>query len=175
MEAHRALRLGLSASLLVALGARLLAVYDLLPQTVASHFDASGYPDAHQSRAGFVALCGVVTLGTFALFALLPPVLRRTPADWINLPNREYWLRPERRDGAIERLCVYLDWFAFATLAVLVVAMELAVQANLSGRPLRGGLMWLLLCTYAFFSIAWLVLLMRAFALPGPGRTPDRA
>lgn len=162
----RAVPLALSLSVLVVFAIRLLWVLPLLPETVASHFDGAGRPNGHQSKLAFAVLCMAFSGGLFGMFALLPLALHRIPSSLLNLPNREYWLTPERKQAALERMSVYLDWFAFATLLVLVGASELAVEANLARAPLDNTAIWTLLGSYVAFTVAWSVLLLRAFAIP---------
>ena len=44
------------------------------------------------------------TLGIAALFIGIPRLLKSTPASLINLPNKSYWLAPERREETMDRL-----------------------------------------------------------------------
>ena len=72
-----------------------------LPARVASHFDGAGRPNGWMARDGFVLFqCGLVlTLG--ALFGIGGRLLKVTPNGWINLPNKNYWLAPERRAESV--------------------------------------------------------------------------
>ena len=162
----RAVPLALSLSVLIVFAIRLLWALPLLPETVASHFDGAGRPNGHQSKTAFAVLCMAFSSGLFAVFALLSSSLHHIPSSLLNLPNREYWLTPERRRAALERMGVYLDWFAFATLLVLVGASELALEANLARAPLDDSAFWTLLGCYIAFTVVWTVLLLGAFAIP---------
>lgn len=69
-----------------------------LPERMAIHFDAKGTPNDWMGK-------GPATLLSISLVTLLPmfflsisQVIRWLPASMINLPHREYWLAPERRD-----------------------------------------------------------------------------
>ena len=67
------------------------------PSVVPSHFDAAGRPNAWTSRDGFFALQVGVTLGIGVLFIGMTRLLKSIPLSLINLPNKRYWLAPERR------------------------------------------------------------------------------
>lgn len=143
---------------------RLIGVWDALPETMASHFGASGRPDGWMSRTAFL-----VAFGGVWLLCVVPLAwtgwLRRMPAHLINLPHREYWF-PERRDEAVQLLESYLGWFAVALTALLVVALELTLQANLTRSPLDEGVFLAALGAFLVFTVVWLVVLYRAFRPP---------
>jgi hypothetical protein len=101
-----------------------------------------------------------------ALFLLMPRLLRRIPARLINIPNREYWLAPERRDEAMARIGATMSWFAVGIVALLVATLELVVRANLRRRNLDHVAMLVLLGAFALFLIVWLVVLWRQFRRP---------
>jgi hypothetical protein len=69
-----------------------------LPPVVASHFSAGGTADSFMPRESYLALMLGATVGAPLLVALLAQSVRLFPARLINLPNRDYWLAPERID-----------------------------------------------------------------------------
>ena len=72
-----------------------------LPATVASHFDAAGRANAFMSRASYTRVMLALAVGIPLSVGMLPGLLMRLPGARINLPNREYWLAPDRRDATI--------------------------------------------------------------------------
>jgi len=75
-----------------------------------------------------------VLLGISAIFMLTPRMLRRVPVSLINLPNKEYWLAPERRDESMRFLEREMQWMGVLTVAFLLLVLHLAIRANLRGR-----------------------------------------
>jgi hypothetical protein len=149
------------------IGLQSLAYYPQLPPVVASHFDAAGTPNGWQSKAMFFGIYwGVSLLMTLAFYAL-PVLLRRLPVAVINLPHRDYWLAPERRQESLASLAVYMHWFGNAMIGLLLVTFELAIEANLRRQNLPPDAMWALLAGFLIFTGAWLVRLYRRFARPG--------
>lgn len=70
-----------------------------LPARVAVHFDLAGRPNGWSSSAGLLTsvIVQIAIMGTiFAVAGLL----RCIPIVMINLPNKDYWLAPARRDAA---------------------------------------------------------------------------
>ena len=101
---------------------RLLLSYDAFPDPMGSHFDGAGRPISFMSKKDavtFAALLQVIIpawmLASRWLFAARP--------DDIRLPHRGYYLAPERRSAALERLASLFDWMALA-VALLVRNVE---------------------------------------------------
>jgi len=149
------------------IGFQSLAYYAQLPPVVASHFDAAGQPNGWQSKEMFFGIYGgVSTLMTLGFYAL-PVLLRRLPVSLISMPNRDYWLAPDRRQESLAALAVYLHWFGNAIIGLLVATFQLAIQANLRQQNLPAESMWTLLAAFLLFTVTWLVRLYRRFAKPG--------
>lgn len=124
--------------------ARLAISFERLPQRMATHFDVSGKADGYQTRDGFAWTSVLISLALLALFAVLPAILARLPERMINLPNKDYWLVPERRAQILERLTKMGDWLGCATIGLLTGVFELVIRANLAGAPLarKSGSCW---------------------------------
>jgi hypothetical protein len=85
----------------------------------------------------------------------------------INLPNREYWLAPERRAETFAFMDRQLFWFGMATLALLGIIFQLVIQANLSPKPyLPSSLMVASLGIYGAFTAVWLIRFLLRFRKP---------
>jgi uncharacterized membrane protein len=138
----------LAAGLIIAAaiftGVDMARMYPLLPEKVASHFDAAGAASDWSTKQQFVGLAGV----TFAVLALLlctlPVILRITPPSLINLPNKDYWLGPEQRDATFRFLTTWMLWFAALTLWLLAIVFHAVMVANLQQQPRLIGVWWLL-------------------------------
>ena len=137
------------------------------PGRVPSHFDAAGHPNAWSSRDEFFVMQVGVTLLIAALFVAIPALLKFTPAGLINLPNKSYWLAPERREETMERLASSFEIFACATVLFLLVLFELTSLASRGG-DLPTNTFLPVLGAYLVFSVGWTVALIRTFA-----RVPD--
>jgi hypothetical protein len=51
------------------------------------------------------------------------------------MPNKEYWLAPERRAQTFAYFESFFAWYGCAILFVEVFAMGLAMRANFDARP----------------------------------------
>lgn len=143
-----------------------LAAYawSALPARVASHFDLAGNPNAWQPKGLFVALQAGVVLLLGTLLALNGRLLRAT-GDRMNLPNKAYWLAPERREETLRWLEAAMRWFGAATFLLLFDVFTQVLRMNLgrTGRLEHAGLS---VGLYAVFGAVWTVRLLRRFAKP---------
>jgi uncharacterized membrane protein len=148
-----------------AIGFQTLYYYPQLPPVVASHFDGAGRPNGWSSRVSFFMIYwGISGLMVFAFYGL-PVLLRRLPVSLINVPNREYWLAPERRAESLDALAGQMHWFGNAALILIVITFQLAIRANL-GWEFQSGAMWVVLLGFLTFVGAWISRLYRRFAKP---------
>lgn len=144
-----------------------IVYYPQLPAQLASHFDAAGRPNGWSSKSGYFALQAFIVLVLALCFAALPAWLEGAPARLVNLPNKDYWLAPERRAATMARVASALTWFGCAALAFIVVVSSLVVDFNLSHeRLLPAAAIWALLGCIATCT---LVLVLRLLHL---GRRP---
>lgn len=149
---------------LLALAAFQVVYYaPLLPDTVASHFGPGGEPDGWSSKTELLVVYGVVLLIAVAPFVLLPFLLPRIPDSLFNLPHKDFWLAPERRDETIRTIAVYLLWLANATLLLIIAVMGEAMEANLTAEPRLEDHFWAILGLYLAFVAVWLVIFVRRF------------
>ena len=132
--------------------------YPQMPDPMAAHFDGSGRPNGYQSRDGFFLLAGAIVLLVVVIFAFVGLLFRAVPTHLVNLPNRDYWLAPERRASTIEFMTHQMEWFGVGTMILLVSVLWLAMEANLTPDPtLDPSTMWWLLGAYFVFSALWLI------------------
>lgn len=150
--------------LLAAAVAQSLYYYPQLPATVASHFDGEGNPNGWQSKAAFFAIYAFM-LGTFALIYLgLGALLPRIPVRLFSLPQRDYWLAPERRAETIGYLTAWLSWFGAAGMAFTLALFQLVIEANLRRAPLPPVATWILMGGFGGYVLIAVTRLVLRFA-----------
>jgi len=155
-----------------AIAAQCVYYYPLLPEMVASHYGTGGRPNGWSSRTGFYAIyLGMVTVMPPAFF-VLPILLRKFQVQQINIPNRHYWLAPERREQAYAMLANEMAWFGNVILGFLLGMMQLVFEANVAAeagqRRLPEAQFLTLLGIFLAFVVFWIVRLYRRFAKPSP-------
>lgn len=137
--------------------------YPLLPEKMASHFGPSGQADGWMPKDAFMVMNVSLMLFTALLLGSIRTLLRYIPDDAINLPYKEFWLAPERRDGTLRVVSSYFLWFAVATTALLAAILHGVYRANLSPLPILGSLTWVILGAYLVYTLCWTVSLTRRF------------
>jgi uncharacterized membrane protein len=137
-----------------------------LPPLVASHFDSAGRANAFMVRSSYTKFILGMSLGLpIAMVALLTVVYSN--ARDMKLPNRDYWLAPERIAQTRSLLVNYAVWFGSTMVAMACYVHWLELGAHRSAPPqlsnqlFGGGLI-------AFFLITsgLLMALLGAFRLP---------
>lgn len=138
-----------------------------LPDPVASHFGDEGLANAFMSRGAYTALMAGLAGGIPLLLAGSVIAAMRLSGDKINLPNREYWLAPERRAQSVEWLIRHMHGFALALLVFLCFVHWLVMRANALQPPrleeplFVGGLV-----AFFLFLAGWLISLLLRFRHP---------
>jgi RNA polymerase sigma factor (sigma-70 family) len=116
----------------------ILANLVVAQQIVASHFDIAGRPDAWMTRSQFWVWAALVNIGFPLFFVALGYGIRFLPVNQFtfkNIPNREQWLAPERRDEMFDCFFHNFLWMAcFAALFMLGILL-LVVYANHQSPP----------------------------------------
>jgi len=136
-----------------------------LPDIVGSHFGRSGFASAWQTKmALFMVELTVILVATIVSFGF-PRLIAAMPASAINLPNKEFWLSPERREETFLFLRTQMAWFGCALLAFLLFVMELVFRANLQAPPrLNNAAFVPALVAFLVFSTTWTIRFVLRFS-----------
>ncbi len=121
--------------LLVVAAALIVVTTDQLPLQIASHFSASGAPNGWMTRRGYLLFMLVFGIGIPLLVVLTMSVLPRVGVKSINIPHRDYWLDPARREQTLSYLESHAYWLG-SLLAVFLAAIHLLlIEANATQPP----------------------------------------
>jgi hypothetical protein len=137
-----------------------------LPPDVASHFDAAGQPNAFMSRSGYIrfVLCLAIGLPSIVAFTLTMVYSRATE---LKLPNRDYWLAPQRLDRTRSFLIAHGVWFGSLLVALVCMVHWLELGANRHQPPhLSSQTFALVMVAFLIATAAWVTTLMFAFRRP---------
>ena len=148
----------------------------MLPERLASHFDGGGAAKGFSTRSEYLKFIYTFTLGLPPAIVMLVSAMVRIAPALVNVPHREYWMAPERRDQTFAFLAHHAVWIGILLLLFLsyvhwlVVAANLTVPAHLDGASIYGGLGVLLLAM-----AGWVAVLFGKFKAPaGKNSTPVR-
>ena len=145
--------------------------YVKLPDTLASHFGKGGNPDSWSSKTEYFAVIlvaygfgiGSVVFGFF----ILPSCIKYFPDSMISLPNKDYWLAPERREKTFRDLRPMIDWMGIMTIAFIVGVMQIVFRSSLPDvQHFSIEIFLVLVGLYAAYSIVWGIRLYRRFSKP---------
>lgn len=141
------------------------ATMSLLPERVAMHFGLGGRADNWMSRNGAVVFFVGMGWGMAGLFVVLGLVMNWMPNWTFNLPNRDYWLAPERRAETVAFLSRQLIWLGCPMILFLCGIYWLTILANrATPAQLPMNLFLLLLAGFLMTIGIWCIRFMRYFA-----------
>lgn len=136
-----------------------------LPDIMATHFDGAGRPNGWASKTAFfalylafVAMLLLIFLGGGRLF-----MLRRD----MRIPNREYWLAPERKEETIAFFRRRMLWMGVASIALAVIVTQLVIEANFLDPPRMSANIYWVLLGYFLYVALWLASLFLRFRRRG--------
>jgi uncharacterized membrane protein len=156
-------------ALVAAIGVALLHAWHLssvLPERVASHFDGAGLPNGWTTRAAFVGVyLGVIAVVSVS-FGGIAALVRRVPSSLINLPNKAYWLAPDRREATMGWITGWSCLFGAATLLLMMALMRQAELVNLGAAQRINGVT--LVGSYVALSVGMLIVTIVKFAKKPP-------
>jgi serine/threonine-protein kinase len=169
MSHYRLLPLWMMFLLWTLFGVLIVATYDSWPAEVATHFDLGGNPNGWMSRSAnlvaFLALGFGLPIAMYGIFSLAGFF----PARFVNLPRREYWLAPERRDATMRELRRQSLWLGCLSVLFVAGLYISTLEANLQ-KPAKLSSNSVLLVLGGFFAglAIWVVLLLRRFSRTTP-------
>jgi hypothetical protein len=101
-----------------------------LPLLVASHFGAGGSANGFMTRSFYTAFMVAFVIGLPGLMVLVTWYAVGHAKARLSLPNRDYWLAPERRTETVAFLRAGILGFGVLLVTFLCYAHELVVLAN---------------------------------------------
>lgn len=139
----------------------------LLPGRLATHFGGRGQPNGWMNRSGYTTFISLLGVGLPLFVIALCFLCRFLPAWTVNIPNREYWVSPERRSRTYGYLLAHSLWLGCLLVAFVAAMHYLTIQANRSiPVHLAGGSMIMVLAVFLGCLAIWVVALMRHFQRP---------
>ena len=127
----------------------------ILPDPVAAHFNAAGNANGWMPRSHYLIFMTVLVLIFIILFEGMRRILHRLPAWMVNIPNKDYWLAPERKEETYDFYRAMMDRIGIATMLFLSVITVLAYVANLAKPPALdlGQYVWVLVIFISYVLI----------------------
>jgi hypothetical protein len=150
--------------LLAGATALLLATAGRLPDRIPTHFGAGGVPDGWMTRGGYTRFMLAFTVGLPLLMAGAVGWLPRLAPRLVNLPHRDHWLAPARRDESLAFLGRHACWLGCMIVLMVAGVHLLILRASAATPPrLEEGLFLWMLAAFAAVFVLWLVAIFRRF------------
>ena len=138
-----------------------------LPARIATHFGVDGLPNGFMTRGRYLAFMAAVAVGVPTLLsAIIGAAIHRSPGS-LNIPHRDYWLAPPRREATVEYLVRHTAWLA-AGIALFALALHfLLICSNALSPPRLEPLdLWGTLAGALTGVALWVIILRARFRLP---------
>ena len=137
-----------------------------LPPFIASHFDSAGNATAQMSRGTYTKFVFFMGVGLPILMVAFLTLVYSNARD-MKMPNRDYWLAPERIAHTRAVLVSHGVWFGCLMSAMvcyvhwLILGAHRTVPPHLSGPWVTGGV-------YVLLAVCggWIIALLRYFRGP---------
>lgn len=158
---------GLLVLLLMAFVVSMAAAVPMLPDRVATHFDASGRPNDWMNRSTHILVMSLLGLG-FPLFIIGTCwTTRYLPKSAVNIPHRDYWMSEERRLETAQYLYHQSLWLACLGVGFMI-GLHWSVVFSNRRQPVELPLSWILGITGPFLlgTAWWVICLYRRFPSP---------
>lgn len=162
---RRFLLAGIILTILIA-AAHVYIFYGKLPDEMASHFDGSGQANDFMSKPAFAVVYLSLVAGMSIMFMGIVLFAKLLPTSLINLPNKEYWLAPERRDQSFSVMFDSMLWIGIATNLFVIGVHHLVILSNLRQQPLAMLPFNVMFVSYIVFVIGFCIYMTFRFRLP---------
>ncbi len=135
-----------------------------LPPRVATHFAFSGQANGWMTRSGNQEFMLFFGFGFPLLLVFTCWATRFLPAGSVNIPHREYWLAPARREQTSDYLVHHSLWLACLAVLLCMGIEYSVVEANKQSPPqLSTSLVLLLVGFFLAGTVLWVVTLFQHF------------
>ena len=139
----------------------------VLPERVATHFGVGNEANGWMSRNGYVSFILAFTVGVVAFLVFVTGALLARFPHWTNVPNRDYWLAPERRAESLGYLAAHGKRLAYLIVVMMLGMHYTILVANQMQPPrLPGSIFTSILISFVLALLWWIVRLYRRFPRP---------
>ena len=153
---------------MIATAALVLATTAALPDRVASHFGPGGTADGWMTRTGYRVFMLAFALGFVQLVAATVGLLPRLFPNAVNVPNRAWWLAPERREATLAYLAGHACRLGVLIEAPLAGVHLLVLEANHAAPPRLATVPFVAMLAALLVLLGiWIAAIYRRFRAPG--------
>ncbi len=153
--------------LLVVFAAYVTMTMNEAPVRLATHFDVDGQPNDWMTRGGYLAFNLGMGIGMPVFMVATMWVVARLGGRGLNVPNKDYWLAPERREAALDFVRRHGVWLGCIMAGFFAAVHWVVLMAN-ELEPPRLPLPPFVTVIVAFLAAVgiWMTVLLRRFRRP---------
>jgi uncharacterized membrane protein len=135
-----------------------------LPDNVATHFDAHGTPNGWMTKRQHLIFTSAFGIGLPLFMVAAFSLIRVLPSGLVNIPNRDYWLAPERKMATSAWILRQGLWLASVIVCWIAALNFLLVRANEQQPPHlpAAPMLWLTVALLGYIVI-FIVRMFRRF------------
>ncbi len=137
--------------------------YPILPEYVATHFNFSGLADRWSPKIYLIFSLGSVMLLIILLIPGITILIQKFPKN-INVPNKEFWLAPDRRELTMNIIDSYLLSIGNTTLALIVGSAQMIFQANMNKTVNMGSSFLFLVLGFIIVTLTLVGIMIKKFS-----------
>jgi len=137
--------------------------YPLLPQKMATHFNASGEVNGWSDKSTFFLFMIGIFVVVMGILGAITVWLDKMPVSLFNLPNKEYWFAEERRASTFRLIKKYMNFINIGTAVFLLFMLHLTIVANLKPKPVLDSEFWLIFIFYFIGVVGYSLYLIMYF------------
>jgi uncharacterized membrane protein len=126
-----------------------------LPEQIATHFGPSGAADGWGTRASYVTFDIIISAALVLGLPMLVGVLLRGSGAGLNIPHKDYWMRPENKPRFRRRMMVDMLFLGGATGLLLSWIDVEVVRANALAAPAMGATSWVAIVAFVVVMIGY--------------------
>ncbi len=139
----------------------------VLPSRVAIHFVSGGMPDSWMARKAFALFLLAIELPLFILFLMAPGLSLKVPPRWVNIRNKDYWLKEENISELKRMLVSLMSEFGCALFLLFLFVALLTIDANFSDPVrLKEEYFFPVFIAFMAYVIYWALKFILSFRLP---------
>lgn len=132
---------------------------------LATRFNSAGAAVNWSNPQEFLILNLLLVAAVIAISLFLPSLMGKRPRIRWNLPNRDYWLAPERIEKTVEYVKRMMLWMGVMTLLLLMAVFQLVVDANSHIPPrLDSTRLYVIVAAFILFMLLWAWAFWRKFS-----------
>ncbi|RMH05273.1 MAG: DUF1648 domain-containing protein [Planctomycetota bacterium] len=145
-----------------------------MPDPAATHFGLDGEPNGWSSPASLALGQGITVGSVLLILGGLAFLLPRLPLALLNVPHKDYWFAPERRQDSFRFVQAWMAWFGALTQLFLLAVFHSIHRYNRLGGEDGLAFGWLPLAGYFLGLGVALFLLFARFGRPPAERFAGR-